>query len=155
MRLGAVALLLGLAATAGVADPGAAGTVSQAVTPEAAHDAARAQTRFMLHCQGCHLPGGEGIPGVVPRLNAYVGNFLRVPGGREYLVRVPGSANSTLDDEALAQLLNWLLVSMSREQLPAAWHPYTGAEIARLRALPPLENLPDERARLVSLIDAG
>ena len=38
-----------------------------------------------------------------------MGTFLTVPGGREYLVRVPGSAQSPLSDAELARVLNWMI----------------------------------------------
>jgi hypothetical protein len=53
---------------------------------------------YMLQCRGCHRPDGAGTPGVVPPLAGFVGRFLGVPGGREFLVRVPGSAQSPLTD---------------------------------------------------------
>ena len=46
---------------------------------------------YMLQCQGCHLADGAGSPGAVPDLRGSLGRFLAVPGGREYLVRVPGA----------------------------------------------------------------
>jgi cytochrome c553 len=53
------------------------------------------QAAYMLGCQGCHLEDGRGFPQRgVPALNEFVGNFLKVPGGREYLVQVPGAAQS-------------------------------------------------------------
>ena len=55
---------------------------------------------YMLHCRGCHLADGTGSPGAVPSLTGLFGKFLWVPGGREYLVRVPGSAKSPLSAQA-------------------------------------------------------
>ena len=49
----------------------------------------RARVDYMLNCQGCHLPDGDGA-GDVPRMKNFVGNFLKVPGGRAFLVQVPG-----------------------------------------------------------------
>lgn len=125
---------------------------------DTARDAVRnpdkARVDYMLNCQGCHLPEGRGIPGVVPVMKDYVGNFLRVPGGREFLVQVPGSANAALDDAALADLLNWVLVSMSPKQLPAGWVPYTGAEVSKLRAVP-LREVTGHRAALVALMNGS
>ncbi|MDH3643047.1 MAG: hypothetical protein OES38_13180, partial [Gammaproteobacteria bacterium] len=103
------------------------------------------------HCQGCHLRAGEGAPGSVPRMNGYVGNFLRVPGGREFLVQVPGSANAALDDAALAELLNWMLLTMSPNELPRPWQRYTAQEVGALRA-EPLREVETVRAELVMRI---
>lgn len=66
-----------------------------------------AQVDYMLNCQGCHLPDGSGFPArQVPDLRNRMGSFLSVPGGREYLVQVPGTAQTALPDSDLARLLN-------------------------------------------------
>ncbi len=85
-------------------------------------------------------------------MNGFVGNFLHVPGGRDFLVRVPGSANAALDDAALAELLNWILVTMSPAELPPDWTPYTAGEVRELRAAP-LREVEKVRARLVRSIE--
>ena len=53
-------------------------------------NAADPHADYMLHCQGCHGPDGSGARGAVPSFRGEVAKFLRVPGGREYLLRVPG-----------------------------------------------------------------
>src|SRR5262245_58917235 len=67
---------------------------------------------YLLHCSGCHGQSGAGVPGVVPPLSG-LSSFLASPEGRAYLVRVPGVAQSSLDDERLAALLNWVMREMS------------------------------------------
>ena len=57
----------------------------------------RAQFNYQMFCQGCHTPDGAGAV-TVPRMKDHVGYFLEIPEGREYLVRVPGSATSALND---------------------------------------------------------
>jgi hypothetical protein len=114
-------------------------------------DAERARLNYMLNCQGCHLPDGSGVEDAVPRMNGFVGNFLHVPGGREFLVRVPGSANAALDDASLAELLNWILVTMSPGELPPSWVPYSAGEVAELRSAP-LREVEKVRAGLVRSI---
>ena len=94
---------------------------------------ADARVNYMLNCQGCHLADGSGAPGRVPNLKGLVGYFLRVPGGREFLVRVPGVAGSSLSDGELAGVMNWMLLNFSREQLPENFIPYTAEEIGLLR----------------------
>jgi hypothetical protein len=89
---------------------------------------------YMLHCQGCHAADGSGFPGTVPRMSGEVGKFLRVPGGREYLVQVPGVAQSMLDDAALARVLNWMVREFDPAHTPADLTPYTAGEVAGLRA---------------------
>ncbi|MFW0755717.1 c-type cytochrome [Pseudomonas sp. H11T01] len=96
-----------------------------------------AQVDYMLNCQGCHLPDGSGFPArQVPDLRNQMGRFLSVPGGREYLVQVPGSAQTALPDADLARLLNWMLSSFSAAQIPADFQPYTAAEVGTLRQHP-------------------
>ncbi|MEQ8692537.1 MAG: hypothetical protein RIC89_17105 [Pseudomonadales bacterium] len=110
----------------------------------------RARLNYMLNCQGCHGANGSGThDGAVPTMQNFVGRFLTVPGGRSFLVRVPGSANAALDDAQLAELMNWLLVELSAAQLPAQYVPYTALEVARYRA-DPLADVAAERAALIT-----
>lgn len=106
------------------------------------------QLDYMLHCQGCHRADGAATPGSVPALDGFVARFLTVPGGREFLVRVPGSAQSALDDAALAELLNWIVARFGPTADAAGAAPYTAAEIARFRR-PPLVDVAGVRAALV------
>ena len=103
---------------------------------EAGADDQRAHVNYMLHCQGCHLPQTEGFPGKVPPMKNFVGYFLHSQAGREFLVRVPGVAQSALSDDEVAELMNWLVVKHSAAQLPDNFAPYTTAEISALRAKP-------------------
>lgn len=113
-------------------------------------NAERARVNYMLNCQGCHLPDGGGV-GDIPRMKGFVGNFLRVPGGREFVVRVPGSANAALDDASLAELLNWMLVEISAGELPEGFQPYTAKEVGRYRAQP-LSDVNAVRTELIQKI---
>ena len=88
---------------------------------------------YTLNCWGCHKPRAEGIPGTVPRLANSMGDFLHVPGGREYLVEVPGVAASALSDAEIAEVLNWLLVTFNKAETPPDFKPYTAAEVAKYR----------------------
>lgn len=99
-----------------------------------------AQADYMLNCQGCHLPEGEGYPARgVPALKGHVGKFLLVEGGREFLVQVPGSAMSDLSNQQLADVLNWILVSFNSAGLPKNFTPYSAEEVTQLRQSPLLE----------------
>jgi mono/diheme cytochrome c family protein len=89
---------------------------------------------YTLNCWGCHKPHAEGIPGTVPRLAHSMGDFLHVPGGRAYLVQVPGVATAALSDAEIAEVLNWLLFTFNKTELPKGFKPYTAAEVARYRA---------------------
>ena len=117
-------------------------------------DPIRAKNNYMLNCQGCHGPQGEGnTRAEVPRMQNFVGNFLRVEGGREFMVQVPGSANTALGDQALAELLNWMLPTMSGASLPARFLPYEAEEVSRLRKSPEIDVI-GRRAGLIEAMRA-
>ncbi len=105
-----------------------------AVTASA--DDYRALTNYKLHCQGCHMPDMQGAIGAVPRMKNFLGYFLHSPEGRGYIAQVPGVTMSSLKNDDLAELLNWMLLANSKEQLPASFKPYTTAEVAELRKTP-------------------
>jgi hypothetical protein len=96
----------------------------------------RAWQNWTLNCQGCHRPDGSGSAGTAPSLAGTVSKFLTVPGGREYLGRVPGVATSALPSADLAELMNWMFWRFDKEHLPADFVPFTAEEIGRLRAQP-------------------
>jgi len=113
-------------------------------------------TNWQLQCVGCHLPDGEGSRrGDTPRMKDFVGHFLKIEGGREFLVRVPGAAQSALSDTQLAELLNWLLREdgMAGTSMPAHYRPYTGEEISAIRRKAIL-NLPETRTGLIEQMRA-
>ena len=112
------------------------------------------RTDYILNCQGCHAADGGGATATVPDFRGQLGKFVRVAGGREYLVRVPGSSQSELNDTRLAALLNWMLHEFSASQLPASFVPYTGVEIERIRR-PPLIEVAATRRQLIEAIAAS
>jgi hypothetical protein len=92
------------------------------------------QTVYTLNCSGCHGAQGLGVPEAgIPNLND-AGRYVSTKLGREYLIQVPGLAQSRLDDATAARLLNWVLRQFSANRLPADFKPYTAAEVARFRA---------------------
>ena len=110
-------------------------------------------TDYILHCRGCHRPDGSGVPGGAPSFRGQLAKFLWVPGGREYLVRVPGTAQSELSDARVAALLNWMLRDFSANSLPSDFVPFTEQEVARHRRLP-LSDVDTVRRLLVGEIGA-
>lgn len=88
--------------------------------------------QYRLHCSGCHGPDGRGAPPTTPSLHDLAG-VARAPGGREYLARVPGVAQAPVSDEALADLLAWVLREFSGAAVDP---PYTASEIGDLRRKP-------------------
>jgi mono/diheme cytochrome c family protein len=116
-------------------------------------DAARVRQHWVLNCMGCHTENGAGIAGKVPPLANMLGYFEHLPAGREYVMRVPGAANSSLTDQELADVLNWLLGTMNRAVLPRDFKPYTAAEIAAHRR-PALADVATVRADLIRALHA-
>ncbi len=115
--------------------------------------ASSARIDYMLGCQGCHLADGRGYPARgVPALTGFVGKFATVPGGREFLVQVPGVAQSTLPDDRLAAVLNWTLLTFSRDELPHDFVPFGAEEVGLLRRAP-LASVADTRADLLHRIE--
>ncbi|MBU3071291.1 cytochrome C [Aestuariicella sp. G3-2] len=111
------------------------------------------QFDYMMHCQGCHLPEGQGFPlRDVPRIKNHLGKFLHVEGGREFLIQVPGSAQSDLNDSRLTAVINWMLITFSQTELPDNFQPYTVTEVSRLRRSPLVE-VKSTRALLIKKIE--
>ena len=90
-----------------------------------------AQT-YAANCQGCHGELGSSAR-EMPTLAGRVGYFTRLPDGRRYLVQVPNVALNPSSDEDIASVLNWVLMTYSRAQLPEDFQPYTAAEVSELR----------------------
>lgn len=91
---------------------------------------------YMLYCRGCHGPEAQGVPGKIPALAHSLALFLRTPAGRDYVMRVPGAANSVLGDRELAGVLNWLLTRFNAQELPPGTPPFTEQEVAQARHRP-------------------
>jgi len=108
-------------------------------------------TDYILNCRGCHGPGGNGLVGAAPSFRGQVGKFLWVPGGREYLIRVPGTAQSELSDARVAALLNWIVREFSPDEVPADFVPYTAEEVTHHRR-PPLTEVNSVRGDLLRAI---
>jgi mono/diheme cytochrome c family protein len=107
----------------------------------------RALFNYQMSCQGCHAPDGSGA-NAVPRVRDQLGFFLSSNAGREYLVRVPGSATSALSDPELAEVLNWMMREFAGASAPPSFSPYTAEEVAELRQHP-LNEVVQYRAQLV------
>lgn len=89
----------------------------------------------------------------VPVLKNQLGAFLQVPGGRAYLVQVPGAATSALDDARLADVLNWMLLRFAGISLPVPFNPYKAEEVARLRR-EPLNEVAPVREQLLARLNS-
>src|ERR1700693_3469440 len=82
---------------------------------------------YQLRCMGCHLPDGSGQPGRVPSIRRSLVLFSASPEGRDYVVRVPGVAQSPLSDEDTAALLNWMARNLSDLEVPPSFADYSEA----------------------------
>lgn len=94
---------------------------------------ADAQADYMLHCGGCHLLDGSGMPPVVPSLRDDLGRIITVAQGRGYLVRVPGVSQAMLDDAGLAAVINWVLTEFNSATLPDDFEALTAREVKEAR----------------------
>jgi mono/diheme cytochrome c family protein len=88
---------------------------------------------YALQCMGCHTPDGSGVPGRVPSIRTTLLPFARMPAGRQFLVQVPGSAQSTLSNAQLAELLNWMIENLSTEPSRNDYKRFTEEEVAGFR----------------------
>jgi cytochrome c553 len=93
------------------------------------------QQDYMLYCMGCHGGEAQGVAGKVPPLAGALARFMRTPEGRDYVLRVPGAANSALADAQLAALLNWLAERYRASEEPPPT-PFTTAEVSAVRRTP-------------------
>lgn len=94
------------------------------------------EVAWMLNCQGCHRADGGATGDQVPALSGIVARFLSVPGGREYLIRVPGVAMAPMDDESIAELTNWMLHEFDKGNIPQDFERYSASEVGALRKSP-------------------
>lgn len=134
--------------------PLVAWSIAALLTPCAAQATPAVVADYMLNCQGCHLPDGTGYAEHgVPDLR-FSATLLQLPGGREYLVRVPGVAQSGLDDARLAALLNWVLQRFGGESVPLDFQRYSANEVAEWRRLP-YADAAAARRRLVQQLADG
>ena len=88
------------------------------------------KSHYMIHCMGCHLVSGEGMPPEVPAFNTDLSFLAGTEDGRRYLVQVPGASQSPINDAELAQLLNWMLDEYAPSPKARA---FTSEEILKYR----------------------
>lgn len=110
---------------------------------------------YMLYCMGCHGPRAEGVPGKVPPLARTLGLYMKTPAGRNYVLRVPGAANSVLSDAELAAVLNWLAVTYSPGESSSDAPLFTPEEVAKLRHVPLVSVLAARREVIAAMAAAG
>jgi len=109
-----------------------------------------ASNLYLLNCWGCHGSHGEGIHGTAPPLIG-LGDFLKVSGGRAYIVEIPGVSMSSLNDAQIALVMNWVLQNFSKTDLHD-FAPYTADQIHRYRATRLADLAKTRRALLDQLV---
>ena len=112
-----------------------ASNASATLTATAATNQHRALFNYQMFCQGCHAADGSGHKSV-PQLKGFMHNFMASQQGREYLIRVPGAANSTLNDAQLAEVMNWMLREFGAPSDGEVWQPYNAEEVGEYRQRP-------------------
>lgn len=88
---------------------------------------------YLLHCRGCHTPTGAAIPAInMPSLHE-LGPLLGSDEGRQYIVQIPGVAHTPLDDEEVAEVLNWIVKNFNAEAFTSGFKLFTASEVAQAR----------------------
>ena len=109
---------------------------------------------YMLYCMGCHGAEANGVPGKVPPLAGSLALFMRTPEGRNYVLRVPGAANSALSDAQLAAVLNWIAERYGAPGGGPAPAAFTEPEVAGTRHVP-LASVQATRRQVVGALAAA
>jgi cytochrome c553 len=107
---------------------------------------------YMLYCMGCHGAEAQGVAGKIPPLAGALARFMRTSEGRNYVLRVPGAANSALSDARLAAVLNWLAERYGAPDEPRPV-PFTEEEVTLARRVP-LANAQAARREVVRKLAA-
>ena len=107
---------------------------------------------YATHCAACHQPDGAGALGLAPPLQGTLGQRLKVEAGRKYLTGVVTSGLAgkieskgvsyngimpnwqQLSDAELAAVLNHVLTTFNRAELPAGYSPIAEQELAEQRS---------------------
>jgi mono/diheme cytochrome c family protein len=110
---------------------------------------------YMLYCMGCHGAQAEGVPGKVPPLAHALGLYMRTPAGRNYILRVPGAANSVLSDAQLAAVLNWLAQSFAADEISSTVPLFSPEEVTASRHSPLASVLAARREVIRDLATTG
>jgi hypothetical protein len=94
------------------------------------------RVNYEIQCMGCHLADGAGESGRVPSVRRTLVPFSMIAAGREFVLRVPGVAQSPLTDADIAAVLNWMARNLSDAPLPAGFRDYDAGEVHAMRGRP-------------------
>jgi cytochrome c553 len=129
-------LALGAAGPASAANTIMGEQVTQRQNAESRPITSSVRSLYVVHCAGCHGVDGAGAKAAnVPDIRR-LGNFLRLDGGRAFVISVPGVMGSGLSDQQVADVTNWLLATLAKASVPESHQPYDAAEVRRSRAVP-------------------
>src|ERR1700679_4377735 len=109
---------------------------------------------YMLYWMVGRAPQAEGVPGKVPPLAHALGLYMKPPAGRNYVLRVPGAANSALSDSELAAVLNWLAVTYSAGEFSSDTPMFTPPQAQKLAPVP-LESVLAARGEVIGAMAAA
>jgi len=129
-----LATLLGL--TAGVALCLVVAPAANRMTRAAEVELTAAQSDYLEQCGGCHGIQGTTAPAPVPVLKARAGYFMCTEAGRRYLIRLPNVSNARVDDQSLADMMNFVVFDLGAPTAPANARPFTAGEVGELRSHP-------------------
>jgi hypothetical protein len=113
----------------------AAGILASIALPTVGY-AYEPRVNYELQCMGCHLADGSGESGRVPSVRGTLVPFSMISAGREFVLRVPGVAQSPLTDAEVAAVLNWMARNLSDAPLPAGFRDYGAGEVRAVRGRP-------------------
>ena len=107
---------------------------SSLVLPVASANNLTAGTDYVLRCSGCHGTDGSGHEAAgIPDFRNQVGVFAEDNEGRTYLLHVPGVVNSSLDNDRIAAVLNYIMRTWAGASLKMALQNFTSQEVAARR----------------------
>lgn len=93
------------------------------------NDILNTEYNYLLHCGGCHIEDGSGMPPHVPDLRVDMPYFASFTEGRAYIARVPGVVQSPMSDQQLTDVLNMILTRFA--PVGSALQPYTVDEVVQ------------------------
>ena len=108
-----------------------------------------AQSDYLEQCGGCHGIQGNTAPAPVPVLRARVGYFMCTEAGRRYLIRLPNVSYARVDDESLADMMNFVVFGLGAPTAPANARSFTAEEVRELRIHPMLGSEVEVTRKLV------
>ncbi|WP_237133300.1 cytochrome C [Pseudohongiella sp. O18] len=108
------------------------------------------QYMYLLHCGGCHIENGSGMPPAIPDLRITMPKLASHDEGRAYMVQVPGASQAPVTDAQLTEIMNWMLRTFAE----GTFRPYTESEVTQHRANKVLDILALRRQLIAENLEA-